>query len=101
VARSRSISDTKNEELSTTEKQPEKKEEDARRGMDRSATAQALTGGGESRTLSDVEEAHQAEQPLTPSIGGGDGGGRKLCRLPSRRGHTRLGCLSCVSTDEF
>jgi hypothetical protein len=53
VARSQYISDTKNEGelLATEKKQLEKKEEEARRGIDRSATAQALTGGGESRTF--------------------------------------------------
>jgi hypothetical protein len=66
VARSQPIS-TKNEgELLTTEKkQPEKEEEEARRGIDRSATAQALTGGSMRRIPNshDVEEAHQAPQP--------------------------------------
>ena len=62
----------KHAELSTTEK----KEDDACRGIDRSATGEALTSDSESKILASVEEAHRAQQPS--SIGGG--GGRRLRR---------------------
>jgi hypothetical protein len=50
------------------------------RGIDRSATAQALASDSESGTLASAEEAHREQQPSSIGGGGGGGGGRRLRR---------------------